>query len=385
LNKARNRRIKVLFFISSLDGGGAERVMVDILGLIDKERIEPVLVLLYPLDDSPYKEYLPEDVEVVVVKRKSDAVFEKIKQFVSFFKVVRGLKPEVVLSMLTHNNIMAVLAGLVLRIKVIVCEHNTLGEVLRVREGERILGFTVAPFVKTLYRFADRVIAVSEGIKDNLIEDFNISENKIEVINNPLDLDRIAGLSSLPPEHPFFYENVPVVVAIGRLVTQKGFDILLKAFSKVSVGMDARLVVLGDGPERESLLELAMDLDITDKVSFAGFRKNPYGFLSRADVFVLSSTYEGLPMVILEAMACGAPVVATACRSGPCEILKDGRYGMLVPPGDEVALSDGILRLLNYSELREKLSRSGKERAEDFSIENIIKLYERAIYEAVAG
>jgi glycosyltransferase involved in cell wall biosynthesis len=377
------KKIKVLFFISSLAGGGAERVMVDILSYIDKSRIEPTLALLYPYDNAPYKEYLPEDVKVVVVERKSDSFFSKIKQFADFIKTVHKEKPRVILSMLTHNNIMAISVGLIFRIKVIACEHIILSEFIKTRGGEKILWFPVSMLVKALYRFADRVIAVSNGIKSDLIEEFNIAAHKIQVIYNPVDINRITELSSMPPEHPFFKDHIPIVIAIGRLVCQKGFDNLLRAFNLVIQEMDARLIVVGEGPEKEYLEKMVQDFGITDKVFLIGFQRNPYQFLSGADVFVLSSNFEGLPMVILEAMACGTPVIATDCRSGPGEILQNGKFGFLVPVGDEWALSKRIVTLLKDRALRERFSRLARERTVDFSVDKIIKHYERVIYESI--
>jgi glycosyltransferase involved in cell wall biosynthesis len=383
LKEESNREIKVLFFISSLSGGGAERVMVDILSYVDRCRIEPILVLLYPYDNSPYKKYLPGYVKVVVVKRKSDSFFSKIKQFADFIKTVRKENPRVILSMLTHNNIMAISAAMFFRLKVIVCEQNTVSEVLKIREGRKILWFPVSLLVKALYRFADRVIAVSKGVSFDLIEEFNVPACKIQVIYNPIDLNRVTGLSSIPPEHPFFKDQVPIIMAIGRLVRQKGFDTLLRAFNLVIQEMNARLIILGEGSEKAFLERIVRDLNLTDKVFFAGFQKNPYMFLSHADLFVLSSNFEGFSVVILEAMACGTPVIATDCNSGPGEILQDGKYGFLVPVGDEQAISKGIVTLLKDRSLREKFSRLARERTKDFSVDKIIKQYEHVIYEYI--
>jgi glycosyltransferase involved in cell wall biosynthesis len=377
------KRIKVLFFISSLEGGGAERVMVDILRHIDMSRIETLLVLLYPFERSPYKHFLPADVKILVVGRRSDALFHKFKQFVKFIITVHNEKPHVILSMLTHNNLVAILAGKLFGTKVIVCEHNTLGEVIKTAEGKKILGIPVAPLVKILYRFTDQIVAVSEGIKSNLIEEFTIPAHKIEVVYNPVDLDRIGELSGMPPEQPFSEERGSTVIAMGRLVKQKGFDTLIMAFGRVVQEIDARLIIAGEGPEREYLQGLAGELGIAGKVFFVGFQKNPFNLLSRADVFVLSSTYEGLPMAILESMACGIPVVSTDCWSGPRELLQNGRCGLLVPVGDVNALSEAIVRLLKDRELRENISRLGKERVKDFSHEIIIKQYEEIVYDAV--
>ncbi len=385
LKKNCPQKIKVLFFISSLAGGGAERVMVDVLRQIDKERIEPVLVLLHPSERSPYRDYFPGEVKVIVVKRKMDNLPAKISQFIRFAQVVRKEKPHVLLSMLTHNNIMAIAAGMILRIKVIVSEHVTLGEIMKTGQGRRMLGFPMAFLVKVLYRFAGKVVAVSEGVRTDLMESFHIPASRIRVIYNPVDVHRITGLSGAPLEHPFFEGRVPLVIAVGRLVRAKGFDILLKAFSRVIQRMNARLIVVGDGPEREPLERLAKDLMMEGNVSFTGFQSNPYAYVSRADVLVLSSRVEGLPMVILEAMACGTAVLSSGCKSGPSEILQNGRCGLLVPVENEIALSEGIGRLLKDGVLREGFSRLGKERAMDFSLTKIIKQYESLIYETACG
>lgn len=378
-------KIKVLFFISSLEGGGAERVTVSLLGNIDGSRIEPVLVLLYPATESPYREYLPEKIKVIVIERNSDSFFEKIRQVVNFVRNIRNEKPQVLLSMLTHNNIMALCAGILLNTRVIVCEHIALGELVKTREGKRILGIPVAPMVTVLYRFAAKVIAVSDGIRRNLIDEFRVPAHKILVIHNPVDSDAIRELSIISPEHLFFKGREPVLIGAGRLVTQKRFDILIKAFGSAVKEMDARLIILGEGPEREALQKLVCDRGLEDKVSLAGFQGNPWQFFSRADVFVLSSDYEGLPMVILEAMACGVPVVSTDCRSGPREILQDGRCGLLVPAGDEVALSKGIEQLLKNGALREKFSLAGKERVREFAVSAIAAQYMNLIHEVASA
>lgn len=377
--KTNGKRQKVVFFIPSLAGGGAERVMVDILRSINKREIEPVLLLLYPYEDSPYREYLPDDITVIVVERKSDRLFDKIRQIAAFLKAVYEAKPQLILSMLTHANIMTILAGIFFKRRVIICEHNTLGKVVRTKEGGKIFGFPVSPMVKMLYGYADGIITVSNGIADNLVEEFHSQSDKITVIYNPVDLPRIAKLSEAQPEHPFLRSSVPVIISIGRLVPQKGFDILIHAFSRVVSETDARLIVMGEGPERASLEQIAIDLGLSDRISLAGFQHNPYALLARADLYVLSSRYEGMPVSLLEAMACGVPVIAADCQSGPCEILKNGEYGILVPVGDIEGLAEAMLRLIRSRSLRETLSKSGMQRIKDFSAEKVIEEYEVAI------
>jgi glycosyltransferase involved in cell wall biosynthesis len=374
-----DKKVKALFFIPSLEGGGAERVMIEILRNINRERIKPVLVLLYPYENSPYREYIPKGLRLIVVQRKSDSSFNKIRQCAAFLKTVFREKPHVIISMLTHSNIMSITAKLLFKKKVIIGEHITLSEVTKTKEGRRMLWFPTTALVKMLYRFADKIIAVSGGVKADLIDGFNVLPQNIEVIYNPIDLNRISELCNCPVEHIFFKEEIPIIVSVGRLVPQKGYDILLKSFSRVVNEMEARLMILGEGPEKESLSKLAEGLTITEKVSFLGFQNNPFKFISKADVFVLSSHYEGLPMVMLEAMACGTAIVSTDCKYGPVEILKNGQYGLLVPTGDADALSSAILNLLKNRMLRERFSRLGEERIKDFSTDRIIKQYEDMI------
>jgi glycosyltransferase involved in cell wall biosynthesis len=374
-------KVKALFFIPSLAGGGAEKVMADILHHINRERIEPVLVLLSPYENSPYKEYLPEDIKIIVVERASDSPIHKIKQYTTFLKIVCDEKPHVIISMLTHCNIMAISAKLLFGRKIIIGEHIALSETIKTKTGRLMLWFSTAQLVRMFYRFADKIIAVSEGVKADLIEEFKIPPRNIQVIYNPIDLNRVSALCKCPVEHNFFKEAGPVLLSVGRLVPQKGFDILLKAFSRIVNKREARLIILGEGPEEELLSKLAEGLKITEKVSFLGFQNNPFKFISKADVFVLSSHYEGLPMVMLEAMACGTPIVSTDCKYGPMEILKNGQYGLLVPVGDADALSRTISDLLENRVLRERVSRSGKERIKDFSSDRIIKQYEDMIYD----
>jgi glycosyltransferase involved in cell wall biosynthesis len=378
-----DQKMKVLFFIPSLDGGGAEKVMVQILRSVNSERIKPVLVLLFSYENSPYREYLPEGIKIIVVQRKSDSALDKIRQYAGFLRAVFNERPHVIISMLTHSNIIAISAGLIFRTKVIISEHIALGEAIKTEDGGRILWFPTKQLVRIFYRFADKIVAVSEGIKTNLVEEFNISSYKIEVLYNPIDLNRISELCKISVEQIFFKERAPVILSVGRLVPQKGFDILLIAFRDIIKKMDARLIILGEGPEKESLSRLVNDLAITEKVSFSGFQKNPYKFMSRADIFVLPSRYEGLPMVILEAMACDTPVVATDCKSGPREILQNGRYGVLVPTEDIDALSTAILELLRDKALRASFSRLAKQRVKDFAVEKIVSKYEELFYKSV--
>jgi glycosyltransferase involved in cell wall biosynthesis len=194
---------------------------------------------------------------------------------------------------------------------------------------------------------ADGVICVSAGVAEDLVRVGGVSAERLRVVRNPAltpDLERLAGA---PVDHPWFQTGQPpVVLAAGRLAGVKRFDDLVRAFAGVAGAVDCRLVILGEGRERSLLQRLAAGLGVSARVDLPGHVANPLAFMRRAAVFVLSSEREGSPNVLAEALACGTPVVATDCPSGPREILADGRYGTLVPVGDVDALGGAILAVL---------------------------------------
>jgi glycosyltransferase involved in cell wall biosynthesis len=229
---------------------------------------------------------------------------------------------------------------------------------------------------KRAYRDADVVVVVSQGEKEDLIRNFKISEKRIIVIYNPLDRVRIAELSA---EDTGIHFEMPLVVSVGRLVHQKGFDILLRAFRKVRDVKTAKLMIVGDGEEREALMSLVQSLHLQGDVLFAGMRGNPFQFMRKAEVFCLASRYEGFGNVILEAMSLGVPVIVTDCPSGPSEITDNGRYGILVSPEDPDAIAEALIRVLSDKTLRASLSGLSLERANDFDLETSLNHWEKII------
>lgn len=192
------------------------------------------------------------------------------------------------------------------------------------------------------YPLADQVIAVSQGVAEDVSQSLGLKES-FEVVYNPVVGSKTFDLAKKPVDHPWFADtSIPVILGVGRLVEQKGFSILLRAFAKVRETCQARLVILGEGEKRPVLEHQARQFGIRDHVWMPGFVSNPMKYMADASVFVLSSRWEGLGNVLVEAMACGTPVVSTDCPSGPAEILEGGRYGRLVPVEDSAALAKGI-------------------------------------------
>jgi glycosyltransferase involved in cell wall biosynthesis len=226
--------------------------------------------------------------------------------------------------------------------------------------------------VRRCYPWADGIVAVSDGVADDLSLTADIARERITTIYNPVIVPELREKASVVPDHPWFLPgSPPVLLGVGRLRPQKDFPTLLKAFARVRASRPARLLILGEGPDRAALGKVARDLGVADEVSLPGFVENPFAYMARAAVFALSSAYEGLPAVLIQAMACGCPVVSTDCPSGPAEILEQGHLGPLVPVGDDRALAGAILSVLDAPPDRDRL----RARAASFSMDQAAARY----------
>lgn len=202
--------------------------------------------------------------------------------------------------------------------------------------------------MRLAYRSVDRIVAVSRGVAEDAHRTTRVPEERIEVIRNPVITPELEELAQQDPGHPWLGQpDTPVILGAGRLTRQKDFPTLLRAFARVRRSRPCRLLILGEGKMRTGLEALARELDVAEDVDLPGFTDNPYAYMARADLFVLSSLWEGSPNVLTEAMALGTPVAATDCPSGPMETLDGGRFGPLVPMGDVPALATGIEQALD--------------------------------------
>ncbi|MCE2453025.1 MAG: glycosyltransferase [Nitrospinae bacterium] len=231
-----------------------------------------------------------------------------------------------------------------------------------------------------LFPVADCIIAVSDGVADNLALSLEFPRERISRIYNPADTEEIAELTRAVPDHPWTSDDgPPVILSAGRLARVKDFPTLLRAFAQVSRNREVRLIILGEGNWRRRLEKLIRKLGLQEKVSLPGWVSNPYAFMNRTSVFVLSSKYEGLGNVLIEAMACGCPCVSTDCPAGPAEILDNGRFGPLVPVGDTSALAAAMERVLDSPPDKETLAA----RAQEFSFDVSVDQYESLILDLV--
>ncbi len=229
---------------------------------------------------------------------------------------------------------------------------------------------------RRLFHGAAHFVGVSRGVSDSLAAAVAIPRENITTIYNPVVTPEVHVRAAEQPSHPWLLDGgAPVILAAGRLSKEKDYPTLLRAFARLVGRRPCRLVILGQGERKGELEGLAQDLAVAHRISFAGWVENPFAFMSRASLFVLSSIYEGLPTVLVEAMACGCPCVSTDCPAGPAEILEDGRYGPLVPVGDETALAEAMERVLDQPPDGRLL----RERATDFSAERSVTAYEQLI------
>jgi glycosyltransferase involved in cell wall biosynthesis len=223
---------------------------------------------------------------------------------------------------------------------VVVSERNTLYRTYSSRlKKSALLGLK-----KILYKQADVVTVVSEGIKKEMIKEFSIEDHKIQVVNNPLIDASLFDLSNEPISEK--YNSKFLVVAVGRFVKQKDYPTLLRAFSSFKNEVEnAVLVILGKGPLLNEMKQLASNLEISNQVDFLGFDSNPYKYMSKCNLFILSSLHEGMPGVLIQALALGAVCVSTDCPTGPNELIRNEENGFLVPVGDSVKLTRRMISL----------------------------------------
>lgn len=377
-----DKKIKVLFVISSLGGGGAERQLVDTLRHLDRSRFEPALCLLKKKGE--FLSQIPADVELYDLKKTSKlSVIRLINSLAR--DVFEQYRPDAVISFLEYANIICLMARRLSKHKpaVIISEHIYPVSCLSYKKGW-LIKCTERFLAKKIYPRADAIWAVSESVREGLLEVTRVKRDKLKLIHNKIDISWIKKLSQEPVEETDIFDGAkPVILSCGRLNEQKNFPLLLRAFSRVAKERPARLVILGRGRQKKNLSGLARELGMGDDVYFLGFKQNPYKYMARADIFALTSAWEGFGIVVVEAMACGLPVISTRYPGGSQELIKNGENGLLVPLGDEAALAKGMLALLADKELREKLVASGKSRAAGFDMSRGIKEYEELIIETI--
>lgn len=346
---------RLALFLPSLRGGGAERMFITLANGFAARGYAVDVVLCRA--EGPYLKEVSASVRVIDL-----CVSGVARALPRLARYLRNERPLSLLSGLRHANIVALLARRLAKVptRIVVSERNTFSAATGSRL-HRLMGV----LMRVTYPGASEVTAVSQGVADDLSKAVGLPLERIKVLYNPVVTADLLAQAELPLEHEWVRaSDSPIILGAGRLAPQKDFETLLRAFACVRNHRPARLAILGDGPEREQLEHLALQLGCRDDVLLPGFQKNPFSWMRHAGVFVLSSAWEGLPGVLIQAMACGAPVVSTDCPSGPDEILEKGRWGALVPVGDVEAMARKIESVLDADTLPD-----AKRRAMDFEAE----------------
>jgi len=376
---------KVLFLSYDLKDGGSPQVLSNILNHLNRDEFDPVLVTYSDARVFPIPEGMTEHILQV---QGGGSLFQKLKANLTAVlrlrRVLRQEKPGIAVGMGGMTNWGLILAAKMARSKtaVIIGEHGT--GALKYRE-DRMTSPIMSLLNRFLYPFADRIVAISDGVREYLVSELKLPEGKIVLIYNPVDIQRIRQLSQEQVDDPWLSnQDKPVVLWVGRIAAIKGLKYLICAFESVLKQVNARLVIVGEGSEQNALEKLVIQKGLQEKVRFAGFQSNPYRYMSRSSVFAFPSLSEGFGMVLVEAMACGLPVVSTDCIAGPGEVLQNGRCGILVPVGDADALAKGIVRILTNPQLREQLITAAANRATDFEATHVVASYEM-LFREVCG
>lgn len=343
----------IAIFMPSLRGGGVERVMLLLAQAFAVRGLEVDLVLASA--EGPYLKDVDESVRIVDLKRR-----RILTSLPALAKYLKARQPLAMISAMAHANVVAVWAKLIsgAPTSVLVTEHVNLSRAQL--EASNVRQHLVPWFMRLSYGHADRIVAVSGGVADDLAKAINIPRERIEVVYNPVESHHLATLCNAELSHPSLPDDsIPFILATGRLHPQKDFSTLIRAFAHLRKDRRARLVILGEGGQRGDLEALIESLGLTGEILLPGFVDNPYAWMRRASLFVLSSAYEGFGIVLVEAMACGTPVVSTDCPSGPAEILENGRWGALVPVADVAALANAMSSSLDSDDHPDVAKRAG--------------------------
>jgi N-acetylgalactosamine-N,N'-diacetylbacillosaminyl-diphospho-undecaprenol 4-alpha-N-acetylgalactosaminyltransferase len=365
----------ILFVINSLAGGGAERVLTTILGASApwRDRYDVHLALL---DDEPRAYSVPEWITVTQL----DARHHLGASIVQLRRLAGRLNPDIALAFLTRANVATAMAMAGRGRPWLISERvNTSAHL-----GSGAGAIAARAMVRLAYPRARHVIAVSDGVVDDLVENFGVARDRVSAIANPVDHDAIAAQAAAPA--PLAIDG-DYVVAAGRLVPNKNFALLVDAFA--ASGLPHRLVIMGEGPERASLEAQIAARGLTERVLLPGFVANPFAMLARARLFAMPSNAEGFPNGLVEAMACGLPVVATNCASGPSEILAglpresvvDAHQvpaGALVPTNDVAAFALA-LREVASEPRRTAAADAARRRSLDYGVAQATEHYWRRI------
>ncbi|MDH5570288.1 MAG: glycosyltransferase [Gammaproteobacteria bacterium] len=358
---------KLALFVPALRGGGAQRVMLILAARFVELNLQVDLVLSNAT--GPYLDEVPSGVRVINLE--SSRVLTSMPRLMSYLK---NEKPFALLSTMGHANLAAIWARKVsgVQTRLFVRVENTVS--VDLNESGFFRSFLYKYIIRLSYLCADGIIAPSQGVADDLIRNIGLPDELIHVIYNPVIRKEILDKAKQEIDHPWLAQDkqLPLILGVGRLTKQKDFATLIQAFALVHKHKAARLLILGEGEDRLILENLVNEIGLEKYVDLHGFVDNPYAYMARASVFVLSSKWEGLPNTLIEAMATGVPVVSTNCESGPYEILDGGKYGELVSKGDVDGMAKAILNIIETGHIPDNMSQWLKKFSKDECIDRYL-------------
>lgn len=362
------RRRKVLFQAYNLAAGGVERFLSGLVHYVKEAGVDPVCLF-----------YSRESFYTLPPRTRTCFIRPHVDIYIQLAKLIKTEKPDVICGFLDSLDIIpASLASehphrLVISVPAVVSASIS---IIKSGWGER-----PRHWVRELYPRADAIIAVSEGVKQDLVENFHIRPSKIQVVYNGINRKRVQELSKEKVHDRLWAQkNIPVIVSVGSLTPVKNHSHLLKAFKLVRKRLDCRLALIGEGKLESKLRDEAGKLGVLNDVIFLGLQKNPFKFMARSSLFVLPSLSEGLPLVLLEAMTCGVPVISTDCPTGPGEVIVNNKNGLLVPPRDVKALADAMFFMLTQRKKAEKMANAAEKTVEKFELKNSCEQYMRIFF-----
>jgi glycosyltransferase involved in cell wall biosynthesis len=345
---------RIALVIGSMETGGAQRVALNLSEDFAARGFAVDLISL--VARGPLLAEVPPNVSLVQLGRRGRSSIFALRRY------LQQTRPSAVIAFTFHVNLVAALAliGLASHTRLILSVHSTFSAALR----EYSPGIRAILYIGTLllYPFADHVVAVSEGAAEDLARVARINRRRIVVIHNPVLDQQLEIAASDPIDHPWLASRVPLLMSVGRLTEAKDYPTLIRAFARVREQIDARLLILGEGDSRDEIKTLIRDSGVGGDIGLLGHVRNPLPWMKAANVFVMTSKREGFGNVLVEAMAMGTPVVSTDCPHGPGEILENGKWGKLVPVGDDEALADAIVETLRSGGV------DATKRARDFTV-----------------
>jgi len=374
-----DRRLTVCFVIPSLDGGGAERVAVQILNALDEARWDRSMYLFERR--GPYLADLSPAIHLEVAHASS-----RLGRWRALRRFVRRVRPDVVVAFLSYLSVLSAARAAGVGARVVFAVGTPMSAFLTDSDypwsrpwSRRI--FTTA--MRIGCAVADVIVATSQGVADDLIDSFGGSPGRVRVVNNPVDLGAVTSAALEPLDAVDAARwRPPVIVAAGRLADVKNYRLLIEAFAILRERTPASLFILGQGDQEPAVRAMIQDRNLGGCAHLCGFRKNPWSYIARADVFALTSRYEGFGNVLVEAMACGVPVVATT-SPGTQEIVTTGADGLLVDRHEPAEFAAALARVLDDAQLRQRMAETARQHAERYRTESVVLAYDRVLTEAL--